>query len=271
MQWEHLTSADFARAARKTGVCVFPIGVVEKHGNHLPLGTDFLNAHAIACRAAEKEAAVVFPPFYFGQIYEARCFPGTITIKPTLLLEIIQGMFDEIGRNGFTKIIVHNGHGGNWDLLRFLAQCSLWEEKPYSVYVQTSWLDDTKKKEWEALLETPLHAHACECETSITLANFPELVKMARVPESPAEPLNRAQHLKNTKTGIGWYCNYPEHYAGDARPATRERGEALRQLIIDSLAEYIAAVKNDDVVPAMEQEFFQRVKKISGSSDNSKP
>src|SRR5512139_1925804 len=111
MQWEHLTSTEFAGAARETGVCVIAIGVIEKHSEHLPLGTDFLNGHKIASLAAEKEAAVVFPPFYFGQIYEARCFPGTLALKPTLLLEVIGAVLDEIGRNGFKKIIMLNAHG----------------------------------------------------------------------------------------------------------------------------------------------------------------
>ncbi len=137
MQWEELTAVDFARAARETGVCLIALGVVEKHGEHLPLGTDFLNGHAIACLAAEKEPAVVFPPFYFGQIYEARCFPGTITIKPTLLIELLQGVLDEIGRNGFGKIILFNAHGGNDFLVPFLAQCALWDPKPYSLYFPT--------------------------------------------------------------------------------------------------------------------------------------
>ena len=103
MQWEHLTAQEFAEAVRQTGVCIIAMGVVEKHSEHLPLGTDFLNGHKLACLAAEKEPAVVFPPFYFGQIYEARCFPGTITLKPTLLLELLLGVLDEIGRNGFGK------------------------------------------------------------------------------------------------------------------------------------------------------------------------
>ena len=80
MQWENLTAQEFAEAVRKTGVCIIAIGVIEKHSEHLPLGTDFLNGHKIACLAAEKEDAVVFPPFYFGQINEARCFPGTLTM-----------------------------------------------------------------------------------------------------------------------------------------------------------------------------------------------
>jgi creatinine amidohydrolase len=89
MQWEHLTAPDFAKAVQATGVCVLAMGVIEKHSDHLPLGTDFLNAHRIACLAAEKEPAVVFPPWYFGQIYEARCFSGTLAIEPRLLLELI--------------------------------------------------------------------------------------------------------------------------------------------------------------------------------------
>jgi creatinine amidohydrolase len=104
MQWEELTSADLAEAVKDTSVCILTMGVVEKHGEHLPLGTDYLSGHRIACLAAQKEAAVVFPSFYFGQIYEARCFPGTIAIKPNLLINLIEAVLDEIGRNGFKKL-----------------------------------------------------------------------------------------------------------------------------------------------------------------------
>lgn len=262
MQWEHLTVGDFEQAVRKTGVCVISMGVLEKHSEHLPLGTDFMVGHRIACLAAEKEPAVVFPPFYFGQIYEARCFPGTLTIKPTLLLELIQSVFDEIGRNGFQKIVVHNGHGGNTHLLNFLAQSSLWEEKPYQVYVQTEWLTEDRKEKWNSLLETPLHGHACECETSIVMADFADLVQRERIPKDPADPLNRMRHLPPTFAGIHWYSSFPEHYCGDARTASAEKGRALQQLLVESLAEYIAAVKADRVTPALQQEFFDRVRKV---------
>ncbi|MBN1580081.1 MAG: creatininase family protein [Anaerolineae bacterium] len=258
MQWEQLTATDFERAVRETGVCLIAMGVVEKHSEHLPLGTDFLNGHKICCLATENEPAVVFPPFYFGQIYEARCFPGTITIAPKLLVELVQSVFDEIGRNGFQKIIVYNAHGGNSHFLAWLAQCTLWEEKPYSVYIPTRHIMPGKEQDWNAILETPLHGHACECETSVSLANHPHLVKMARVPAEPANPLNRMEALPPTFAGIGWYSNYPDHYAGDARVATKEKGEKLRQLQIDFLAAYIAAVKADQVLPGLEKEFFGR-------------
>jgi len=262
MQWEELTATDFAAAARETGVCVIAMGVIEKHSEHLPLGTDYLGGHKIACLAAEKEPAVVFPPFYFGQIYEARCFPGTVTIQPTLLLDLIQGVLDEIGRNGFKKIIIYNAHGGNNHLLGFLAQCSLWEEKPYSLYMPQRRLTPEGQEEWDAMRETSYGWHACEVETSMILGTYPHLVKMDRVPEDPARPLNRMKDLPPTYTGIWWYSDYPDHYAGDARSATKEKGQALVRLMSDCLAQYIAAVKADQVVPALSREFFSRVEQM---------
>lgn len=261
MQWENLTSVEFQAAAKKTGVCVIALGVIERHSDHLPLGTDFLNGHRVACLATEIEPAVVFPPFYFGQIYEARCFPGTVTLKPSVLMDVIQGTFDEIGRNGFKKIVILNAHGGNWFLLKFLAQCSLWEEKPYSLYLaQRGW---RAREQWNKVLETEYHGHACECETSVSLANHPHLVKMKALPKQPAPPLKRLSKLAENFSGINWYADHPEHYAGDARSATAEKGRKLLDIEVKDLARFIAAVKADKVVPALTKEFFRRVEKLT--------
>lgn len=262
MQWENLTSDEFAHAVKETGVCIIAMGVVERHSTHLPLGTDFLSGHAIACLAAEKEKAMVFPPFYFGQIYEARCFPGTITIKPTLLIELVQGVLDEIGRNGFKKIILLNAHGGNEYFLPFLAQCSLWEQKPYSIYLYTGELSPKREKEWQSLLETSEHGHACECESSVFMASYPELVDPGKISSQPGEALKRLAHLPYNYSGIWWYADYPQHYAGDARSASIEKGLQLRQIKVDALAEYIKAVKTDQAVASLEQEFFERERNL---------
>ena len=265
MQWEQLTAPDFARAARETGVCVLAMGVLERHSDHLPLGTDMLNSHKIACLAAEREPAIVFPPWYFGQIYEARCFPGCLTIRPTLLIELIESVCAEIARNGIKKIVLFNGHGGNTHLFRFLAQSTLWEEKPYALYLPDGRLTPERQEVWHATLETEHHGHACECETSVTLANYPELVKMERVP-APEVGAARGNldHLPPTFAGISWYGNYPEHYAGDARPATAEKGRTLVDLQVQTLAEYLAAVKADTAVPALNAEFFRRERALRG-------
>ena len=262
MQWEQLTSDEFSSAVHETGVCIIAMGVVERHGTHLPLGTDYLSGHAVACLAAEKEPAVVFPPFYFGQIYEARCFAGTITIKPTLLLELVTGVLDEIGRNGFKKVILFNAHGGNDQFLPFLAQCSLWEQKPYSVYMYTGELSLERRQEWDALLESSEHGHACECESSVLMASYPHLVDISMVSPEPGSALHRLDHLPANFSGIWWYADYPQHYAGDARTASVEKGLRLRQIKVDALVEYIRAVKADQAVPTLEKEFFEREKKL---------
>jgi creatinine amidohydrolase len=85
---------------------------------------------------------------------------------------------------------------------------------------------------------------------------------MDRVPSKPGEPLKRLNVFANF-SGVSWYANYPEHYAGDARTATAEKGRALQQIKVKGLANFIRAVKQDQVVPALDQEFFERVRKLS--------
>lgn len=258
MQWENLTAPEFAEAVRETGVCVFPMGICERHSDHLPIGQDFLAVHKIACLAAEKEPAVVFPPWYFGQIFEAKCWPGAVSIGPELLFPLLEGVFDEIGRNGFKKIFLLDGHGGNRFLVPFIAQLSLNKKKPYSLYMCRKF-PGQERKEWDETVETELHWHACECETSIGMAVHPELVKTDAIPKEPGEPLKRLEHLGEAFTGIGWYADFPEHYAGDANFASPEKGKKLLELRVNSIAAQLAAVKADEAVPALEREFFDRV------------
>lgn len=73
VHWEELTAADFREGIQRSqGTCLLPFGILEKHGPHLPLGTDLLDVRYAALHAAEQEYAVVFPEYYFGQIAEAR-------------------------------------------------------------------------------------------------------------------------------------------------------------------------------------------------------
>src|ERR1700704_1301556 len=87
VHWEELTGPDFVEAIKRAqGTCLLPIGILEKHGPHLPIGSDLLNARYAALHAAEQQYAVVFPEYYFGQIFEARHEPGTVAYSPDLQL-----------------------------------------------------------------------------------------------------------------------------------------------------------------------------------------
>ena len=99
--WEELTAADFRSAIQQSqGTCLLPFGILEKHGPHLPLGTDLLDVRYAALHAAEQEYAVVFPEYYFGQIFEARHEPGTVAYSRGLQLQLLQETTDEMARNG---------------------------------------------------------------------------------------------------------------------------------------------------------------------------
>src|SRR6516162_3353693 len=125
-KWEELTAGDFKEAIVKSqGTCLLPFGILEKHGPHLPLGTDLLDVRYASLHAAEQEYAVVFPEYYFGQIFEARHEPGTVAYSAHLQLELLQETTAEMARNGCKKILIVNGHGGNNSLLPFFAQSQL--------------------------------------------------------------------------------------------------------------------------------------------------
>jgi len=88
VKWEELTAGDFVSAIQKSqGVCLLPFGILEKHGPHLPLGTDLINVRYAALHGAEQEYAIVYPEYYFGQIFEAKHEPGTVAYSASLHLQ----------------------------------------------------------------------------------------------------------------------------------------------------------------------------------------
>src|SRR5436853_2031832 len=137
VHWEELTAEDFVQGIRQSGgTCLLPFGILEKHGPHLPLGTDLLDVRHATLAAAGQEYAVVFPEYYFGQIFEARHEPGTVAYSRGMQLNLLQETTDEMARNGCKKVIIVNGHGGNNSLLPFFAQTQLEAPHDYVVYVQ---------------------------------------------------------------------------------------------------------------------------------------
>src|SRR5260370_40631907 len=117
-KWEELTASDFRQGVQQgKGTCLLPFGILEKHGPHLPLGTDLLNVRYASLQAVSQEYAVVFPEYYFGQIFEAKHEPGTIAYSMELQLRLLQETTDEMARNGCNKIIILNEHAANQPLL----------------------------------------------------------------------------------------------------------------------------------------------------------
>lgn len=257
MQWENLTSFDFAQAVdRCQGVGLIPIGVLEAHASHLPLGTDMFTAHFAACRAAEQEPAIVFPQYPFSINHETAHLPGGLVIKRDLAFALLENICDEMHRNGLQKIILLSGHGGNRHFLPLFVQTLPEKAKPYAVY----YADLPVVPDDEAILEHPENGHACEAETSMVRFINDDLVRMDQVPPRPFTNLQRGQKIADAGgyTQTDWYAMYPHMYVGDAHRATAVKGEKLFAYRIALLVTLIRTVKADTVTPALIAEFNQR-------------
>ncbi len=259
VRWEELTSPDFAQAVtRSQSTCIIPIGILEKHGPHLPLGTDLLDCREVSLRAARKEYTIVFPQYYFGQIFEARHQPGTVAYSERLQMDLLQETCDELARNGIKKIIIVNGHGGNDEFLHYFCQCQLASKRDYIVYLFNPSDDEAMEEQLKKLRKTTVDGHAGEEETSTMLADRPDLVHQDRAKDESGADMKRLAALKHAYTGIWWYAGQPNHYRGDGSYGTKELGELALSLEAGLLVEMIRSVKADTVGPELQREFFEK-------------
>jgi creatinine amidohydrolase len=259
VHWEELTAADFRDGiARAQGTCLLPFGIMEKHGPHLPLGNDLLNVRYVALNAAEQEYAVVFPEYYFGQIFEAKHEPGTVAYSRGLQLQLLQETTDEMARNGCKKVIIVNGHGGNNSLLPFFAQSQLEGPHDYVVYV----LGITRGAQGEPKHKSnpATDMHAGESETSMSMIARPDLVHLDRAAQESGADQARLKLPEGLYTGIWWYARFPNHYAGEGGVATRELGEFEARTWINGIVQAIRAVKADQESLRLQNEFYERSK-----------
>jgi len=262
MRWEELTGDEFPEAAAAVeGVCLLPLSVIERHGHHLPLGTDMFIGRELCRRAAALEPAIIFPDHIYTQILEARHVPGTIAVDPDLILALLENICREIARNGLNKIIIVNAHGGNDSLIHYFAQLQLATPRDYVVYVAEPPLDPEDEAEIQAQWETDVDGHAGEKETSMIKSIRPDLVHEDQLfSDGEGMPLDRLKMLREMgiDMGIWWYADHPTHYRGDGTPATAEKGERILAARAKALARVIRAVKADQETKRLQDEFFSK-------------
>jgi creatinine amidohydrolase len=262
MRWEELTGDQFPEAVKQAeSVCLLPLACIERHGHHLPLGTDMFIGRELCCRAAQLEPVVIFPDFIFTQILEARHVPGTLGIEPELIIRLLENTCREIARNGFNKIVIVNAHGGNDHLIHYFSQIQLASRRDYVIYIpQPAYQDEAPATalQWETVIDD----HAGERETSMILAIRPELVHLETLPaDGEGMPLGRLKPLadQNIFTGIWWYADNPTHYSGDGHLAAAEKGNIWFSDRSRALARAIRVIKDDQDSKRLQDEFFAKV------------
>jgi creatinine amidohydrolase len=166
---------------RDKKIALIPVGATEQHGPHLPLGTDFFTAKALAEAAADKTGAICTPVIPIGVSAHHKQFWGTLWVSPETFRHYMYEVSISLGSHGVRRIIFVNGHGGNLASLQEISR-TLRLEKLNSLIFQ--WWTNPSSIELQRQLFKSKGSHAGATETSMVLAIRPELVESGRYEEA---------------------------------------------------------------------------------------
>ena len=240
-----LTWLEARERLKEVDMVLLPVGSIEQHGSHLPLDTDAFDAEYLAqqvAAACSEPKPLVLPLISYGVSYHHDDFTGTMSITNETLSRLVYEIGMSAARNGFNKIVIINGHGGNVPSLKFAAQM-INRDAHIFVCVDTG---ETSDPDVLDLAETPNDVHAGEIETSVSLAIRPYLVKLDRakkyVPKFSSRYLNFS-----SKRSVEWYARTAKisrnGVLGDPSKASKEKGEKMWAIMVKNLVELVEDLK----------------------------
>lgn len=246
MRFEELTSPEVAALDRDKTVLILPLGSVEQHGNHMPLGTDTMLAQSISLAAAEwtGNVAVLPPPWYGFSAHHMR-FAGSITLRPETLIAVAEDIVGSLVKHGFRHILIVNGHGGNGGVIDLLA--STLGHRHYGQARIAALTYFALAREAIAALRRSQPGgmgHACEFETAMIRHIRPELARMELAATTYPDPGSR--YLTTDLLGgsaIKTYLDFADlsdtGTLGDPSLATPEMGAKFFDATVGALAAFI--------------------------------
>ncbi len=215
-------------------IAVIPIGSVERHGDHLPLGTDTIVAAWVAERVAEELGAHLYPPIWYGSSRGLSGFRGTIDVDEQALGSYVEAVLREIARSGYRLCLVVNGHGGNTSVLRVVARRVAFTTGMAVAVVD--WWRDVAQEVRKELFQSP--GHAGEDETSAVLCINEDLVEMDAASSHIARWIPRiAVYSPLIDSEI-----YPRALLGDATRASKEKGCRWLEAIVSEIVEQVREI-----------------------------
>ena len=286
MIWDNLREEEFEGAIKKSGgLCVIPLGCIEKHGQHLPVGTDYIEAMTIVKAAAEIEDVVIFPVgAWLGEVSCFHAFKepgavklrGCIGIKQSTILTVLEELCDEIARNGFTKILIVNCHGGNIPIVSHFLRCQSYSFKPYATMSAFAFsfsdMEPQKllctvierKDEFSYITKEDIETlkkyaktgygggHGDFRETAVVMSADESLVAKDRYDAEDGMSNHRTDYL--AKVGISstndWLASHPNSYSAyPSYSCSSTIGKAMVTVCAEKLAKVFKTIKeNDDCV-----------------------
>ncbi len=222
---------------RHTGrIAVWGIGACEQHGPRLPLDTDSLLAETFARGLAQSLDAALLPTLGIGTSLEHTGFRGTISLRPETLMQVVREVAEAVAEQGFTRLVLVNGHGGNHSLLPVARDINRRDGRLKIVLAAVA--DFADREAWHAIAPDGAELHAGAFETSLLLALDPSRVRDSGTACAPAAGTYTPIVPRDlTMFGVG--AHVADGVAGNPRYASREVGERLVASIHANLLAFV--------------------------------
>jgi creatinine amidohydrolase len=237
VMWKELTAADLRDKAQGGAIVLLPVASMEQHGPHLPVGVDTILCEAVCKAAAEavsgEMSVVVAPTLWCGLAEHHMAYGGTFTFDIPTYQAVLLAFLKSIGRHGFKRVLIVNGHGGNISALSaFLPD--LVQATGLKICA-TTYFELAQPEIAKILEDQDRVRHACEGETSLMMVVASDLVRRDKLAEA-----HGPAHSTPRPLGVGRSRSFKDFSAsgvvGDARKATAEKGEKLLAVCRDAIA-----------------------------------
>ena len=239
MTWEEARDA-----AGPGSVTILPVGAIEAHGPHLPLETDVIIAQAMARAGGERLAArgarvVVLPPLSYTAAAFAHGFAGTVSLRPETVTAMVQEIAGGLARHGFAMLAIANVHLDPGHLASLDAAAAAIRREPGLAVA----FPNLTARPWAVRLGEEFKSGACHAgqfETSVVLAERPELVRDAIRAGLAPNPASLSRAIRDGKRSFE-EAGGARAYFGFPAQATAEEGRATVQILGAILDEAVQA------------------------------
>lgn len=246
VRWQLLTREDVRAEAREQAIVVQPMGSIEQHGLHLPVDTDSASSEAIALKAARQAPfpVLVAPTVWWGVSEYWMPFGGTLTVRHELLVDLVAEIVTAVGRNGFRRVLLLNGHAGNTAVMHAVAMRFL--AGGIKVVGLNYWMLVQDLLRANCRSDQGMIGHAGEVETSLQLALRPEGVRSELIPQGGTD-------MPSSVFGDRWReatiappqpeTESPTGVYGRPAAARREFGVEILEAAASQLVEFLDAFR----------------------------